>query len=297
MADSGKGGLDEVLPFTIPSRDARGRVVRLGPALHTILAAHDYPPVLRRLLGEALVLTAMMGTLLKDEGCQLTLQVQAPKGVVDLLVCDYRDGELRGYVRHDAARLADLGAHGTLQDLFADGYLAITFDLTATGKRYQGIVPLDGGSLARVCEGYFAQSEQVPTLIRIGLDVEGDQCIAGGLLIQHLPDGEEGRERLHARMDHPHWEHVAALAGSMTADELVDPALPLDDILWRLFHEEDEVRLLPSTGLTRGCRCSVEYYRSVLGRFSPEDLDEMRDDQGQISVDCAFCSRVFLLAL
>ena len=297
MADSGKGGLDEVLPFTIPSRDARGRVVRLGPALHTILAAHDYPPVLRRLLGEALVLTAMMGTLLKDEGCQLTLQVQAPKGVVDLLVCDYRDGELRGYVRHDAARLADLGAHGTLQDLFADGYLAITFDLTATGKRYQGIVPLEGGSLARVCEGYFAQSEQVPTLIRIGLDVEGDQCIAGGLLIQHLPDGEEGRERLHARMDHPHWEHVAALAGSMTADELVDPALPLDDILWRLFHEEDEVRLLPSTGLTRGCRCSAEYYRSVLGRFSPEDLDEMRDDQGQISVDCAFCSRVFLLAL
>ena len=297
MADSGKGGLDEVLPFTIPSRDARGRVVRLGPALHTILAAHDYPPVLRRLLGEALVLTAMMGTLLKDEGCQLTLQVQAPKGVVDLLVCDYRDGELRGYVRHDAARLADLGAHCSLQDLFADGYLAITFDLTATGKRYQGIVPLEGGSLARVCEGYFAQSEQVPTLIRIGLDVEGDQCIAGGLLIQHLPDGEEGRERLHARMDHPHWEHVAALAGSMTADELVDPALPLDDILWRLFHEEDEVRLLPSTGLTRGCRCSADYYRSVLGRFSPEDLDEMRDDQGQISVDCAFCSRVFPLAL
>jgi len=297
VADSGKGGLDEVLPFTIPSRDARGRVVRLGPALHTILAAHDYPPVLRRLLGEALVLTAMMGTLLKDEGCQLTLQVQAPKGVVDLLVCDYRDGELRGYVRHDAARLADLGAHCSLQDLFADGYLAITFDLTATGKRYQGIVPLEGGSLARVCEGYFAQSEQVPTLIRIGLDVEGDQCIAGGLLIQHLPDGEEGRERLHARMDHPHWEHVAALAGSMTADELVDPALPLDDILWRLFHEEDEVRLLPSTGLTRGCRCSADYYRSVLGRFSPEDLDEMRDDQGQISVDCAFCSRVFPLAL
>jgi molecular chaperone Hsp33 len=292
-----KGGMDEVLPFTLPARDARGRVVRLGPALHTILAAHDYPPVLRRLLAEALLLTAMMGTLLKDEGCQLTLQVQAQDGVADLLVCDYRDGELRGYVRHDSARLADLGTNPTLQDLFADGYMAITFDLPATKKRYQGIVALEGVSLARVCEAYFAQSEQVPTLIRIGLDVEGEQCIAGGLLIQHLPDGEEGRERLHARMDHPHWEHVAALAGSMTAEELVDPALPLDDILWRLFHDEEEVRLLSSLGLTRGCRCSADYYRSVLGRFSAKDLDEMRDEQGQISVDCAFCSRVFPIAL
>lgn len=297
VGDGVPGGMDEVLPFTIPLRDARGRIVRLGPTLHAILAAHDYPPVLRRLLGEALLLTAMMGTLLKDQGCQLTLQVQAQDSVADLLVCDYREGELRGYVRYDAARLADLGPHRGLQDLFANGYMAITFDLAATGKRYQGIVPLEGDSLARVCEAYFAQSEQVPTLIRIGLDVEGEQCVAGGLLVQHLPDGEEGRERLHARMNHPHWEHIAALAGSMTAEELVDPALPLDDILWRLFHEEDEVRLLPASGLARGCRCSAEYYLSVLSRFSPEDLDEMRDERGQISVDCAFCSRLFPIAL
>jgi len=295
--DSGAGNVDEVLPFTIPARDARGRVVRLGATMHTILAAHDYPPALRRLLAEALLLTTMMGTLLKDEGCQLTLQVQAQNGAVDLLVCDYRDGELRGYVRHDALRLADLEPHPTLIDLFGDGYLAITFDLPATAKRYQGIVALEGASLARVCEAYFAQSEQVPTLIRIGLDVEGGRCFAGGLLIQHLPDGEEGRERLHARLDHPHWEHVAALAGSMTAAELVDPALPLDDIIWRLFHEEDEIRLMPPTGLTRGCRCSADYYRSVLSRFSAEDLDEMRDEDGRISVDCAFCSRLFPVPL
>jgi molecular chaperone Hsp33 len=293
----GEGRMDEVLPFTIPSRDARGRVVRLGPVLHTILAAHDYPVALRRLLGEALILTAMMGTLLKDEGCQLTLQVQGQDGVVDLLVCDYREGELRGYVRHDPARIDDLDRDVTPEKLFGSGFMAITFDLAATGKRYQGIVPLEGGSLARVCEAYFAQSEQVPTLIRIGLDVEGEQCVAGGLLVQHLPDGEEGRERLHVRMDHPHWEHVAALAGSMTQDELVDPALGLDDLIWRLFHEEEEVRLLSATHLTRGCRCSADYYRSVLGRFSKEDLDEMRDDQGKISVDCAFCSKIFPITL
>lgn len=291
------GRMDEVLAFTIAERDTRGRVVRLGPALHAILAAHAYPPVLRRLLGEALILTTMMGTLLKDEGCQLTLQIQAQNGVVDLLICDYREGELRGYVRHDPASLADLGRHATLTDLFGDGYMAITFDLVATGKRYQGIVPLEGGSLSQVCEAYFAQSEQVPTLIRIGLDVEGEQCVAGGLLVQHLPDGEEGRERLHVRMDHPHWDHVAALAGSMTEDELVDPALALDDLLWRLFHEETEVRLQPAIPLRRGCRCSADYYSSVLGRFSAEELDEMRDEQGKISVDCAFCSKVFPIAL
>jgi molecular chaperone Hsp33 len=295
--DGAEGMMDEVLPFTIPARDVRGRVVRLGPVLHEILAAHDYPPVLRRLLAEALILTAMMGTLLKDEGCQLTLQVQAQDGVVDLLVCDYREGELRGYVRHDAARLADLGRSEALSDLFGDGFMVITFDLAATGKRYQGIVPLEGRSLAEICEGYFAQSEQVPTLIRIGLDVEGEQCVAGGLLIQHLPEGEEGRERLHVRMDHPHWEHVTALAGSMTQDELVDPALALDDLIWRLFHEETEVRTLSAAALTRGCRCSADYYRSVLSRFPEDELADMRDEHGAISVDCAFCSKVFPIAL
>jgi molecular chaperone Hsp33 len=296
--DDAVKGMDQVLPFTIPSRDVRGRVIRLGSSLHAILAAHDYPPVLRRLLGEALVLSAMMGTLLKDEGCQLTFQVQAEGGVIDLLVCDYRLGELRGYVRHDAERLAALEGRETLQDLFGEkGYLAITFDLAATGKRYQGVVPLEGSSLARVCEAYFAQSEQVPTLIRIGLDVEGEACVAGGLLIQHLPDGEEGRERLHVRMNHPHWEHVAALAGSMTGKELVDPRLGLDDLIWRLFHEEDEVRLLETTALSRGCRCSADYYKTVLARFPTEELDAMRDEEGAILVDCAFCSRVFPIEL
>lgn len=298
LQDESVKGMDEVLPFTIPARDVRGRMVRLGTSLHEILAAHDYPPVLRRLLGEALVLTTMMGTLLKDEECQLTFQVQAEGGVVDLLICDYRLGELRGYVRHDAERLAALDGRESLQDLFGEkGYLAITFDLAATGKRYQGVVPLEKPSLAQVCEAYFAQSEQVPTLIRIGLDVEGERCAAGGLLIQHLPDGEEGRERLHVRMNHPHWEHVSALAGSMTAKELVDPVLGLDDLIWRLFHEEEEVRLLSATALRRGCRCSAEYYRTVLGRFPAEELDEMRDEAGDILVDCAFCSKVFPIEL
>jgi molecular chaperone Hsp33 len=286
-------GYDRVLGFTLPGRNARGRAVRLGPVLETILAAHDYPLPIKHLLAEALVVTALIGSLLKDGEGQLTMQAQTENGIVDLLVCDYRGGELRGYVRHDAERLAALGANPSLHALFGAGYLAITFDLATTGQRYQGIVPLEGTSLAEACESYFAQSEQVPTLIRVGIRSDGDGCVAGGLLVQHLPDGEEGRERLHVRMDHPEWEHVAVLAGSTRHDELVNADLSLEALVWRLFHDEEEVRVQPGAMLHRGCRCSIEHYLSVITRFPEDERSDMRDERGLIVVDCAFCSRLF----
>jgi molecular chaperone Hsp33 len=293
----GETGYDCVLRFGIPARNARGRSVRLGPVLDTILTAHDYPPPIRRLLAEALVLTALLGTLLKDEGSQLTMQAQTQGGVVDLLVCDYRDGELRGYVRHDADRLAMLGRDPSLYALFGQAYLAITFDLAVSGQRYQGIVPLEGTSLAEACESYFAQSEQVPTLIRVGVGDGAAGCVAGGLLVQHLAEGEEGRERLHVRMDHPEWDHVAALAGSTRIEELVDPDLSQEALIWRLFHEEDEVRVEAGRHLTRGCRCSAEHYQSVLARFPEAERAEMLDADGKIVVDCAFCSKLFQIEI
>jgi molecular chaperone Hsp33 len=293
-------GFDRLLGFTLPDRHARGRAVRLGPVLEEILAAHDYPPAIKDLLAEALLLTALIGGLLKHEGSQLTMQAQAEGAAVSLLVCDYREGELRGYAQFDAERLAGLGGNPSLEALFGsasgEGYLAITFDLAASGERYQGIVPLEGSSLGQACEAYFARSEQVPTLIRLGVRCDGDSCIAGGLLVQHLADGEEGRERLHVRMDHPDWEHVAALAGSTRHDELVDPGLSLDALLWRLFHEE-QVRVLQGARLSRGCRCTIEHYEKVLARFPEEDRADMRDEHGRIVVDCAFCSRQFSITL
>jgi molecular chaperone Hsp33 len=294
--DSGaETGFDRVLQFTLPDRHARGRLVRLGPALEDILAAHPYPPVLKHLLSEALVLTALMGALLKDDGSQLTLQAQADDGIVSLLVCDYRGGELRGYVRHDEERLADLGANPSLPQLFGDGYLAITFDLATTGERYQGVVPLEGDSLSHAVERYFAQSEQVPTLIRTGVRGGHGGMIASGLLVQHLAEGEEGRERLHVRMDQPEWEHVAALGASLTEDELVDPEISLEALVWRLFHDEREVRVMHGSEIARGCRCSVVHFEQVLARFPKEDRNDMRDENGIIRVDCAFCSREFLI--
>lgn len=287
--------LDVALGVTVPSRHARGRLARIGPALDSILAAHAYPPVLEKLLAEALALTALLGSLLKDPGGQLTLQAQTQGGIVDLLVCDYLGGELRGYARHDAALMADAAHNPSMRTLLGEGYLAITFDQPATDERYQGIVPLDGESLAEAAQSYFSQSEQIPSIVRLAADKLDSGWSAGGLLFQHLPEGEEGRERLHTRLDHPDWDHVAALAGSIRAGELTDSDLPLEEIVWRLFHEETEVRTLELQPLSRGCRCDQDYVRSVIARFSPEDRAEMADETGLIRVNCEFCSTSFPL--
>ena len=280
---------DRALGFTLPERHARGRIVRLGPVLDTILAAHAYPAPIEALLAEALTLAALIGSTLKDAGGQLTLQAQTQSGIVTLLVCDYKGGELRGYVQYDADRLAAAPENPSLFALFGQGYLAITFDQASTGERYQGIVPLDGDSLSAAAEHYFLQSEQIPTLVRVGVG----RRVAGGLLLQHLPEGEDGRERLHTRLDHPEWEHVAILGQTMRADELADPTLPLETLVWRLFNEESEVRLHGETALVRGCRCSPDYIAQVLAKFPPEEQQAMADETGTIFVDCAFCARKF----
>lgn len=287
--------LDEAVGFTLPGRHARGRLVRLGPLLDEILSAHDYPAPIARILSEALTLTALLGAMLKDAGGQLTLQAQTESGIVDLLVCDYRGGELRGYVRFDRERLVEETSLPSLFALFGKGYLAITFDQAASKERYQGIVPLEGNSLAEAAESYFCQSEQIPSLVRLAVNDTGH--IAGGILVQHLPEGEEGRERLHTRLDHPEWEHVRVLAETVKGSELFDQELELETLLWRLFHEEEEIRVLPSVRLSKGCRCNFEHIRDVISRFDPAERQNMVDDDGFISVDCEFCSRIFPISL
>ncbi len=283
---------DQPLVFSLPALNARGRVVRLEGVLDDILSAHDYPMPVMRVLGEAVTLAALMGSLMKEAGSQMTMQAQTPDGPVDLLVADYRQGELRGHARFDAARVADLGPHPALKTLLGDGYLAITFDLATSGERYQGIVPLEGDSLALACQHYFEQSEQLPTLIRIAVDKREGHCRAGGLIVQHLPDGEEGRERLHTQMDHPEWEHVLALADTITDDELLDHDLSMEDLVWRLFNQ-DQPMVSAGPQLSKGCRCTLAHFRDVIGRFPADDRADMIDDDGLIHVDCAFCSKRF----
>ena len=286
---------DVALGVAIPLRNARGRVARLGPVVDQVLANHLYPPVIEKLLAEALVLTALLGALLKEPGGQITLQAQTEAGAIDLMVTDYLGGELRGYIRHNPERLADVGPNPSLFALFGKGYLAITFDHPTMKERYQGIVPLEGDSLGQAAQSFFAQSEQIPSIVRLAADKRDGRWFAGGLLFQHLPEGEEGRDRLHTRLDHPDWPHVAILAGSVKPEELTDAGLPLDDLVWRLFHEEDEVRTLSPVHLRKGCRCDPDYVRSVIARFPPEEREAMVGDDGVIRVDCEFCSSSFAI--
>lgn len=282
---------DRILGFTVGERNVRGHVVRLDAALNAVLAAHDYPPPLATLLGEALVLTALLGATLRDDG-QLTLQAQAKGGPVDLMVCDYWAGAVRGYLRHDGSGISD---SGNLASLFGEGHLAITLDPAAGSERYQGIVPLEGASLAEAAEGYFFQSEQLPTLLRLAVRWDAMRgWVGGGLLVQHLARAEIGGERLSVADMHPDWSHVLALASTMTATELTDVSLSEEELLWRLFYDE-EVRVTLGAVPTRGCRCTLAHIAEVIGQFPADERTEMAGDDGRIKVDCAFCARVFLL--
>ncbi len=286
---------DRVLGFVVPDRHARGRVVRLGPAMEAVLTNHGYPPAIERLLSEALLLAALLGSLLKGETGQLTMQAQTEGGVVRLLVADYLDGAVRGYVEFDAERFAEMPAMPSLFALFGKGYLAITFDQAVSKERYQGIVPLEGNSLADAVEHYFVQSEQVPSLIRTGLSADGR--VAGAILLQHLPEGEEGRERLHVRLDHPEWDHVRSRGETVDARELADSTLPLETLIWRLFHDDGDIRVLGGAALTKGCRCNPDRIRAVISQFPKSERDAMADEKGLISVDCAFCAKSFPITL
>ena len=301
MADQSETFADQPLRFSIPGLDARGRLLRLDGVLNEVLSAHAYPPAVEKILAEALVLTALLGSTLKEREGQLTLQAQTENGPISLLVCDYIDGAVRGYAQFDLARLAEAPTDPNLFALFGKGYLAVTFDRplpeTQGGGRYQGIVPLEGANLSEAAMQYFVQSEQIPTFIRIAIDHVDGRCIAGGMLVQHLPEGEEGRERLHVRLDHPEWEHVRILAETVKANELADPSLSLEEIAWRLFHDETEVRIETGRPVSKGCRCDPDHIRDVIARFPAEERVEMADEAGDIVVNCEFCSRKFPISL
>lgn len=309
---SGAGQADRMLGFTLPQRGARGRIVRLESVLGEILSAHAYPEPIARLLAETLALTALLGALFRPQDGQLTVQAKGTGGPVRLLVADFREGALRGYAAQDLDRrfvAADEGSSATLAHLFGKGHLVITLDQTGSAERYQGIVDLGGETLEAAAQGYFQNSEQLPTLVRLAAARDrAGQWTAGGLILQHLPRAEAGTARLHvesqaswpgagqAEGSASNWDHVHTLAQTIADAELADGGLPLEDLLWRLFND-DEVRVFPELSLCKGCRCSIAHIRNVLSQFPEEERAGMRNADGVISVDCEFCSRQFLLAV
>jgi molecular chaperone Hsp33 len=284
---------DLVLPFQAEHADVSGRLVKLGPTVDTILSRHAYPEAVSQLLGEAVALTALLGAALKFEG-KFILQASTD-GPVDLLVADYQvPGGLRGYARFSPERLAELPADGRV---FGKGHLAMTIGRGLETERYQGVVPLEGESLTEAADTYFRQSEQLPTFIRLAVarhyragQAGGRQWIwrAGGLLVQKLTrEGGRsvGREAAFAEED---WTRARALAETVEDHELLDPMLPPDRLLYRLFHEE-QVRAFRAIPLESYCSCSRERVEELLRRFSAEDLTDMVVD-GEVWVTCEFCN-------
>jgi molecular chaperone Hsp33 len=307
---------DVVLPFQIEGLGIRGRVIRLGALVDQVLTRHNYPEPVSRMLGEALALTAMIGSALKFRG-RFTLQTNG-NGPVSMLVADYWTadedrsfGQLRGYALMDEERLAQYLAEGrsSTPDLLGEGHLAMTIDQGADMERYQGIVALGNRGLSEAAHEYFASSEQIATRIRLAAgplfqrDADGHggtSWRAGAIMIQHIArdGGLTGhRDADDARPftdEEENWNRASILLGTVEDHELLDPALAPTELLYRLFHE-DGVRAFEPADVAFGCHCSCQRMTDVLRSFGAEEIDEMTRD-GTIEVTCDFCSEVYLFA-
>ena len=302
-APSDIGRDDLILPFAVAPLDVRGRVTRLGPSLDHILTKHAYPEPVSRLVGEAVVLCALLGSSLKIEG-RFQLQTRTD-GAVDMLVVDFdAPDRLRAFARFDAARLA-ADHRLSAADLLGKGHLALTIDQGPDTSRYQGVVPLDGQGLEAAADQYFRQSEQIPTFVRLAvaqnLTGETAEWRAGGLLLQFLPQSEARKRQadLHpgdlpagvelTDIDEDDaWAEAKALAGTVEDHELVDPSLSSERLLFRLFHERG-VNVFEPQSLRNACRCSRERIEAMLRSFTPTERHDMIGPDGRIGVTCEFC--------
>jgi len=306
-------GDDLVLPFRTVRSDVIGRVVRLGSVVHAILSRHAYPEPVSHALAEALALTAMLGSALKTTA-KLILQTKTD-GPLDFLVADFEQpGMVRGYANFDKsdAGLASTKGRGDQGALLGTGHLAMTIDPGGGRDRYQGIVAVGREPLLAAAHEYFRQSEQLPTFIRLAVarhygPAERDgprrwRWRAGGLMIQQLPR-EGGRRSLGGEAhdlglegeDDENWNRARHLAATVEDHELIDPMLAPERLLYRLFHEEG-VRVVPATGLAEACRCSRERVDLYLRRFGSDELAELREPDGGLTVTCEFCSRKYRFA-
>ncbi|MCB1539306.1 MAG: Hsp33 family molecular chaperone [Rhodoblastus sp.] len=298
---------DVVLPFAVEPLDLRGRLVRLGPAIDTIVGRHGYPQPVARLLCEAAALCVLLGSAMKSEG-RFQLQTRTD-GVVDMVVVDFdAPDRLRAFARFDAARLAAAESEGRISgaDLLGRGHLGFTIDPGGAMNRYQGVVALTGEGLERAAHDYFERSEQIQTVVRLAVGEivtgAGAHWRAGGLIVQFLPESEDRRRQAdlhpgdapegtqaHSIDEDEAWAEGRALAGTIEDHELVDPSLSGERLLYRLFHERG-VRVFAAQTVREQCRCSTDSIRTMLKRFTPQERTDMIGDDGRIGVTCEFCS-------
>ncbi len=276
---------DFVQPFQIEASGLRGRLVRLGPVIDSVLGRHAYPEPVANLLAEMLALAAVLASALKYDGV-FTLQVKGA-GPIRLMVADVTSGgDMRGFAQFDGDLLEGLDALPSVPRALGAGYLAFTVDQGEHSERYQGIVELVGASLVDCVHHYFRQSEQIRAGIKLAVaGGEGERhWRAGALMLQRLPRGglaEDGD-------GDEDWRDALILMASATAAELVDAELPANDLLYRLFHE-DGVRVFTPAAFRPGCRCSRERVETVLRSFGPDDLESVTVE-GRVVVTCEFCN-------
>lgn len=285
-----------ITPFHLHARPVRGRFVRLGPLADALLGRRDHPPVVAALTGQALALAAALAATMKFRG---SFSVQAKgDGPVDLLLADCTDqGELRGYARADAEKLAALLATDPDPDarkLLGSGYLAFTVDPGGDTDRYQGIVAIEGASLAAMAEHYFETSEQLRCVVRLACRQTESGWRAAALVMQRVAGAGGLDPAMDEAAQEEAWRTALALAATLTDDEMLDDALMPERVLFRLFHAEGLVADRPRA-LAFGCRCSRAKLSAILEGFGAEDLDHMSVD-GDIVMNCEFCNQEFRFA-
>jgi molecular chaperone Hsp33 len=260
---------DELIRFIFDTTDIRGEWVQLERSYADALANHHYPPGVRRLIGEFLAAASLLGTTLKYEG-MLILQARS-NGQVPLVMAEATSkGEVRAIVRGAEAALGE-----DFRTLIGDGQLAITID-PVKGQRYQGVVALEGNSLAACLEEYFRQSEQLPTRFWLAVDDRR----AAGLFLQELPSQADAQHRAEQ------WRHLIALAETLSGRELLE--LPAADLLHRLFHQE-QLRPLRRDPVVFRCSCSQARTEAMLRSLGSEEIESIIAEQGGIEINCEFC--------
>jgi molecular chaperone Hsp33 len=297
-----------VQPFRLEGKPARGRIVRLHSVVDEILEKHDYPEGIATLLAHALTLVAILGNTLKFEG-KLILQAKG-NGAVTSLVADYKSpgvegsqGEVRGWVNHDPdlyelAIVEGLDPSREIPQLLGAGHLAFTIDQGPDMERYQGIVGLEGATLAECAQKYFDSSEQLPTAIKLSAGRAADGWRAGGIMLQHLAStggiggigGDAGFVDAGDDQDEL-WREGAILMASATDEELQSDQLSPEGLLFRLFHENG-VRVFDPVGLDVLCQCTRERIGTVLAQFDNAELSDMAVE-GDVVVTCEFCNKDF----
>lgn len=283
---------DNILqPFLLENSNIRGRIVRLGSSLDDILTAHHYPVTVSRVLAEALTLTTLLAGMLKFNGV-FTLQTKGD-GAIPTLVCDMtNEGVLRGYAAYDLDKIAKVkenhegDGHILPKELIGKGYLAFTVDQKEIVERYQGLVELTGDKVVDCVQHYFKQSEQIKVGIKVFAKRDEDGKWHGSaIMLQELPPQDQEKSASDTQDD---WRRCMMLLETATAKEMLDPKLPVNTLIYRLFHEE-EVRVFDPTMIKKGCRCSRDKIVNILKTLKTDEVEDYIEE-GKVSITCEFCN-------